>query len=71
MSIPAVGRISPDEIRTRRSRGDTVIALDVRTADARSVQPCEIPGTMWLPLPAVVAQSGQLPKDATIVAYCT
>ena len=71
MSRSTVSRLSPEQFRARRVRGDEVVALDVRTADARAMLPCEIPGTRWLPLPAVVEHAASLPQDATIVVYCT
>ncbi len=48
-----------------------VVPLDVRTRDAREARPREIPGARWLPLPDVVQRGGNLPRDATIVTYCT
>jgi rhodanese-related sulfurtransferase len=60
-----------EEIRARRARGESILALDVRTPDARVVHPYEIPGSRWLPLAEVVQHSTALPRDVTIVAYCT
>lgn len=71
MGEATVRRVTPDEVRALRARGENVMALDVRTSDARALLPREIPGARWLPLHAVVAQAAALPRDATIVAYCT
>ena len=62
-------RMSPEELHTRRAQGEAVVVLDVRTEDALSVHPYQIPGARWLPLAAVVEQAYTLPRQATIVCY--
>lgn len=64
-------RMSPQELHDRVSRGENIIILDVRTADALSVHPYQIPGARWLPLASVVEQTSTLPRQAIIVSYCT
>ncbi len=71
MAAKRVTRWAPEELRSRRARGETILTLDVRTPDARVVHPYEIPGSRWLPLAEVVQHSAALPRDAAIVAYCT
>jgi rhodanese-related sulfurtransferase len=71
MGAKRVTRWAADELRSRRAQGEVILPLDVRTADARVVHPYEIPGSRWLPLSEVVAQTAALPRDAVIVAYCT
>jgi len=64
-------RMSPQELHDRVARGESLIILDVRTADAISVHPHQIPGARWLPLASVVEQTSTLPRQAIIVSYCT
>ena len=64
-------RMSPQELHDRLSRGDHIVILDVRTKDAASVHPYQIPGARLLPLASVVEQAATLPHQATIVSYCT
>ncbi len=71
MAANLVTRWAPKELRSRRARGEAILTLDVRTSDARVVHPYEIPGSRWLPLAEVVQHSTALPRDTTIVAYCT
>ncbi len=71
MGVKRVTRWLAEEIRSRRARGEAILTLDVRTPDARVVHPYEIPGSRWLPLAEVVQHSTELPRDTTIVAYCT
>lgn len=62
-------RMSPQELHERIARGERVVLLDVRTKDAISVYPQQIPGSRWLPLASVVEQAASLPRQATIVCY--
>jgi rhodanese-related sulfurtransferase len=71
MDLRAIARLAPEELRARRARGEALLPLDVRTIDARSVHPYEIPGSRWLPLAQVVELADELPRDVSIVAYCT
>lgn len=71
MAAKRITRWAPEEVRSRRARGEAILTLDVRTSDARVVHPYEIPGSRWLPLAEVVQHSTALPRDAAIVAYCT
>ena len=71
MAAKRITRWAPEEVRSRRARGEAILTRDVRTSDARVVHPYEIPGSRWLPLAEVVQHSTALPRDAAIVAYCT
>src|SRR5262245_9480068 len=71
MASQEVARLGPEELRQLRARDERVLTLDVRTRDARALNPHAIPGARWLPLADVVASSASLPRAATIVAYCT
>ena len=71
MAGTQVGRLDPEEVRRRRADGESILAIDVRTADARRLNPQEIPGSQWISLAGVVAQAGRLPRDATLLTYCT
>ena len=71
MDMQDVPRMSPEELYTRMAHGEAVLVLDVRTTDGLSVHPGQIPGTRWLPLAEVVQQADTLPRQGTIVTYCT
>lgn len=62
-------RMSPEELHIRMARGEAVVVLDVRTEDALSVYPYQIPGARLLPLATVVEQAHTLPRQGTIVCY--
>lgn len=69
MASQDVPRISPEQLYSLMSKGEPVIALDVRTAAAIRHQPDQIPGTRWLPLAEVVEQAASLPRHVTIAIY--
>jgi hypothetical protein len=71
MAFQNLSRLKPDEIRSRTGGGENLLTIDVRTDGARMAQPIEIPGSHWLPLADVARHAIHLPRDATIVTYCT
>jgi rhodanese-related sulfurtransferase len=71
MDMQDVPRMSPVELYTRMVQGEEVVVMDVRTADSLSVRAYQIPSTRWLPLAEVVQQADTLPRQRTIVTYCT
>ena len=71
MSTADVSRLDAHELRRLRARGEALVPVDVRTADARLAKPIQIPGARWLPLADVARHATTLPRDATIVTYCT
>jgi rhodanese-related sulfurtransferase len=71
MAFQNLTRLSADEVRSRTAGGEQLLTIDVRTDGARAAQPFEIPGSYWLPLADVARHATQLPRDVTIVTYCT
>jgi phage shock protein E len=67
---PAAGvaRISVEELK-RLAKAGTVIVIDVRTLDAYKVG--HIPGSLLMPSNEVTEKAKALPKDKTIVTYCS
>ncbi|MGH7961485.1 MAG: rhodanese-like domain-containing protein, partial [Candidatus Binatia bacterium] len=63
--------LRPEELDARIARGENVVVLDVRTEDAVRVHPEQILGARWMPLATVVQQAETLPRQGTIVTYCT
>ena len=71
MAFQNLLRLKAEEVRARAARGEKLLTIDVRTNSARLAQPVEITGSHWLPLADVVEYATQLPREATIVTYCT
>ena len=64
-----VPHMTAQQLYARMAQGESVIALDVRTAAAVGFEPDQIPGSRWLPLAEVVEGAATLPRNATIVTY--
>jgi rhodanese-related sulfurtransferase len=71
MAFQNLSRLKPDEIRSRSAAGEGLLTIDVRTDGARLAEPVEIPGSHWLPLADIALHAVHLPRDVTIVTYCT
>ena len=68
---PDVLRISPQALSARMAGAETVVPVDVRTTDARRLQPVQLPDARWLPLAEVVQQAHTLPRQGLLALYCT
>ncbi len=64
----SVPRMTAVELRATLDRGEAVV-LDVRDLDSYAAG--HIPGSLHIPLSFVESQAPYLPRDKTIVAYCT
>lgn len=64
----AVPRMTPSELQTAMGKGDVVV-VDVR--DVRSYSAGHIRGALHIPLASMHSQVASLPKDKTVVTYCT
>ena len=68
-SAPDVQRLSPQALSARMAGGETVIPIDVRTKDARLLQPVQLPNARWLPLAEIVQQAHTLPRESLLALY--
>jgi NhaP-type Na+/H+ or K+/H+ antiporter len=71
-SLPAVDRISIDEVRSRIERGEQVIPVDVRADRSYRTATHQIAGAVRLSPddPVRAAESMRLTKHGTLVLYC-
>jgi predicted small secreted protein len=69
-SMPGDGvrRITTAELRDALERG-TAIVVDVRSVEAYKMS--HIKGALSIPETEIVARKGELPRDKTIVFYCS
>jgi len=65
---PAGPTITVTELNARLARGDQPILLDVRSPQEWAI--CHLDGATLIPLQALPARAGELPRDAEIVCYC-
>lgn len=63
-----VRRIGLDEVR---SRAKNVVFVDARSATALSRNPLQIPGAIHVPAREVERNLTRLPRNHTLVTYCT
>ena len=60
--------VTSTELQASRQAGEDLMLLDVRTPDEHHAG--RIPGSTLIPLGALRARVGEVPKDKRVVAYC-
>jgi rhodanese-related sulfurtransferase len=68
MTIP---RITAQQVRQRIERGERVALVDARSAKAYQEASEQIPGSVRIAPDDLDPQVRNLPRDVTVVAYCT
>jgi rhodanese-related sulfurtransferase len=66
-----VTRISVDEVNRRMDSGEQIYPLDTRSPDAWSKADTRLPGAIRVPPDEVEKHLADIPRDRTIVTYCT
>ena len=66
-----VTRITPDEVKERMDRGEQFVFVDSRNDKAWAESDVKLPGAVRLPLKEAGSRAGELPRDRTIITYCT
>ena len=64
-------RISPEEARQRVEAGHYVLFVDARSPDAWAKADQKLPGAIRIPADEIADHLRELPRDATIITYCT
>ena len=64
-------RISVEELKTLMDTGDRVVVLDSRSPDAWKSGTTQIPGSIRVPPDDAAKLAPKLPKEKTVVSYCT
>lgn len=62
-----VPRVSVNEARRRRERGEPIVIVDVRSADDYVAE--HIAGSVHIPLREIPRRFRELPRDALLVFY--
>lgn len=63
-----VGRISIEDVKKRMNE---VVFVDARSATALSRNPLQVPGAVHVPAKEVGNAINRLPRNRTLVTYCT
>ncbi|HEX9014381.1 MAG TPA: rhodanese-like domain-containing protein [Chloroflexota bacterium] len=66
--LESAPRVAVNDAHMQYEQG-TALFVDVRSAE--DFDKCHIPGAVSIPLPEIVARSGELPQGRTIITYCT
>ena len=64
-------RITVDELRTRLDRGEDIFFVDTRNPKAWREAETKLPGTIRVPADQVEQHLADIPRDRTVVSYCT
>ncbi len=64
-------RVTADEIRERLARKEQLTFVDARNPEAWSGSNEKLPGAIRIPAGEVAKHVGDLPRDRTIITYCT
>ncbi|HKB71018.1 MAG TPA: rhodanese-like domain-containing protein [Thermoanaerobaculia bacterium] len=66
-----VTRVTPEEIKARMDRGEPIAFIDARNPQAWGESKEKVPGAIRVPADEVEEHLSEIPRDRTIVAYCT
>ena len=68
--VAGTPRISPDEVRQRQDAGENVVFLDMRKGSWNRSD-VKVAGAIRVPIDELEEHLADLPREATLVAYCT
>ena len=64
-------KITVDELRKRLDQGDDVFFVDTRNPKAWGEAETKLPGAIRVPADQVEQHLADIPRDRTVVTYCT
>jgi rhodanese-related sulfurtransferase len=64
-------RITADEVKARMDRGEKFTFIDARNPEAWAESDVKLPGAERLRPEEAEKHVGDLPRDRTIITYCT
>jgi rhodanese-related sulfurtransferase len=67
----AVTRVTPWEVEERLNRGEPLAFVDCRNPQAWSESSEKLPGAIRVPAGEVREHVDEIPRDRTIITYCT
>ncbi len=71
MSTEVKQKVSRISIEDAKKRMDEVVFVDARSATALSRNPLQVPGAIHLPAKELASGLRRLPRNRTLVTYCT
>jgi len=64
-------RVTVDELKERLDRGEIFTFVDTRNPKAWSEAETKLPGAIRVPGDEVEQHLDQIPRDRTVITYCT
>jgi len=64
-------RVTVDELRERMARGEEFAFVDTRNENAWSEAQTKLPGAIRVSADEVEKYLDRIPKDRTVITYCT
>jgi rhodanese-related sulfurtransferase len=64
-------RVTVDELKTRLDRGEQFAFVDTRNPKAWGEAESKLPGAIRVPADEVETHLDEIPKDRTVITYCT
>jgi len=64
-------RVTVDEVKERMERGETFTFVDTRNPQAWGDATTKLPGAIRVTADEVEQQLDEIPRDRTVISYCT
>ena len=64
-------RVTADEVKERMDRGEAFTFIDTRNPKAWAEADTKLPGAIRLPADEIEQHLDQIPRDRTVITYCT
>jgi len=64
-------RVTVDEVKERMDRGEAFTFVDTRNPKAWAEADTKLPGAIRIPADEAEQQLDQIPRDRTVITYCT
>ena len=64
-------RISAEDLRKRMEAGEDFVVIDTRNPQAWAQSDAKLPEAIRIPADKLEEQLAQIPKNKSVVAYCT
>jgi rhodanese-related sulfurtransferase len=64
-------RVTVDEVKERMDRGEQFTFVDTRNPKAWAEARTKLPGALRLPADEVEQHVSEIPRDRTVITYCT
>lgn len=64
-------RVTVDEVKERMNRGEAFTFVDTRNPKAWAEADTKLPGAIRIPADEVEQHLDEIPRDRTVITYCT